>query len=324
MQHMTKPNRLLITRILPEPVMTRAARNYELTVNDDDLPYSPEELAAALIGQDGALVSLTEKCDAQLIAGAPETLRILATYSVGVDHIDIDAARRRGLIVTNTPDVLTDATAEIAVLLTLAAARRAGEGERMVREGRWQRWSPTGFLGTGLVGKQVGILGLGRIGRAIAARLKPFGVDLHYHSRNPVDAPEISALTYHPSSLDLFSACDVVIIAAAATAQTRHIVNAAAIDALGPQGVLVNVSRGDLVDEDALISALTDGRLAAAGLDVFQGEPNIDERWRTIRNVFLLPHLGSATIETRIAMGMRALDNLDQFFAGGEPADRVA
>jgi glyoxylate reductase len=281
------------------------------------------ELLRAADGRDGLLITLTEKFDAAALAQLPESVRIIATYSVGLDHIDLNAAARCGLTVTNTPDVLTSATAEIAVLLVLGACRRAGEGERMLRERRWGPWSPTGFLGSDLAGKAVGILGLGRIGQAIAARLAPFGVTLHYHSRKEVDPALAHGAHYHRSAAELFRVSQILIVAAASTAETRGIMDRSALAALPKGAYLVNVARGDLIDETAVFDALASGHLAGAGLDVYRNEPDIDPRWREFDNAFLLPHLGSATLETRVAMGMRALDNLDDFFDGRRPRDQV-
>jgi lactate dehydrogenase-like 2-hydroxyacid dehydrogenase len=323
MQQYAAMPRLAITRQLPEPVLARAAHHFAVTVNPHESPYSRPELLSTLADQDAALITLTERFDQALIAQLDPKLRIVATFSVGIDHIDLDAAHARGLAVTNTPDVLTDATAEIAILLTLGACRRAAEGLRMVRDNSWSGWSPIAFLGSNLKDKRVGILGFGRIGQAIAQRLRPFGVDLHYHSRRPVDAPDMPPVHYHDTFSGLCAASDILIIAAASTPETRHIVNRETLSALTPGAILVNVARGDLVDEDAVFEALETGRLSAVGADVFKNEPTIDPRWRQIDRAFLLPHLGSATLETRIAMGMRALDNLIDFFAGRTPRDLV-
>jgi glyoxylate reductase len=320
MQHSDDRPKLLLTRKLPDLVEARARRRYDVRLNTDDQLYNSANLLAAMKGMDAALVALTDKFSAPVIEALPDCVRMLATFSVGLDHIDLQAAAKRGLVIANTPDVLTDATAEMAVLLTLGACRRIGEGERMLRGGHWGAWSPTGFLGTGLTGRHVGILGLGRIGQAIAQRLAPFGVHLHYHSRRPVDAP---GLTYHATPFDLFGTSQIMIIAAASTPETRHIVNKGHLAAMVPGGILVNIARGDLVDEDAVFAALKSGHLAAAGLDVYQNEPKIDPRWLEFDQVLLSPHLGSATIETRVAMGMRALDNLDDFFNHRRPRDQV-
>jgi glyoxylate reductase len=320
---MNEKPRLLITRRLPGPVESRAAARYALELTSRPGPFPIPDLLRAAADRDGLLISLTEKMDAAALAELPGSVRIIATYSVGLDHIDLQAAARRGVIITNTPDVLTDATAEIAVLLTLGACRRAGEGERMIREGRWGAWSPTGFLGTDLNGKSVGILGLGRIGQAIAGRLAPFRVALHYHNRRIVDPSLAHGARYCRTLGELFAASEILIVAAASTPETRGIINAAALAALPKGAFLINVARGDLVDEPAVFEALERGHLAGVGMDVYRDEPSIDPRWRQLESAFLLPHLGSATLETRIAMGMRALDNLDDFFDGRRPRDQV-
>ena len=320
MQHSNDRPKLLLTRKLPDLVEARAGRTYDVRLNEGDQLYDSDALLHAMAGMDAALIALTDKLSATVIKALPDSVRMLATFSVGLDHIDLAAAAARGLVIANTPDVLTDATAEMAVLLTLGACRRIGEGERMVRGGHWGAWSPTGFLGIGLTGRHVGILGLGRIGQAIAQRLAPFGVHVHYHARKLVDAP---GLTYHSTPLDLFRASQIVIVAAASTPETRHIVNASTLAAMAPGGVLVNIARGDLVDEEAVFAALKSGHLSGAGLDVYQNEPRIDQRWLEFDQVLLSPHLGSATIETRVAMGMRALDNLDDFFNHRRPRDQV-
>jgi glyoxylate reductase len=320
MQHSDDRPKLLLTRKLPDLVEARARRTYAVRLNETDQLYDTHRFLAAMAGMDAALIALTDKLTASVIGALPDSVRMLATFSVGLDHIDLNAAAERGLIITNTPDVLTDATAEMAVLLTLGACRRIGEGERMVRGGHWGAWSPTGFLGVGLTGRHVGILGLGRIGQAIAQRLAPFGVHLHYHSRRPLNVP---GLTYHATPLDLFRASQIIIVAAASTPETRHIVNADHLAAMTPGGFLVNIARGDLVDEAAVFAALKSGHLAGAGLDVYQNEPRIDQNWLDFDQVLLSPHLGSATIETRVAMGMRALDNLDDFFNHRRPRDQV-
>jgi glyoxylate reductase len=256
-----------------------------------------------------------------IIAKLPSSVKIVATFSVGYEHVDIAAARERDIAVTNTPDVLTDATADIALLLILGTARGAHWGHRMVREDKWTSFSVTAPLGYDVTGRRLGILGMGRIGQAVAKRAQAFDMELHYHSRRPV-APDLArGATYHADLDRMLPHCDFLSINCASTPQTRGIVNAALIAKLPDDAIIVNSARGDIVDDDALIAALVSGKLAGAGLDVFRSEPKIDSRYRTLDNVFLLPHLGSATRDTRIAMGMRAADNLDAFFAGRNPAD---
>lgn len=319
---MSRP-RILVTRKLPPDVEARAARDYDATLNPDDRLYSHDDLAAYAANMDGILVTVTDKIDAKLIAALPESVRVIATFSVGYDHIDVAAATARGIVVTNTPDVLTDATAEIAMLLMLGAARGAASGGAIIRDGRWKNWAPTGMLGREISGKRLGILGLGRIGQAVAHRARAFGMTIHYHNRSRLDAPEECGAIYHEDIASLFRISDVLSIHCASTPETRRIVNAETLRLLPADAIVVNTARGDIVDDDALIGALASGRLAAAGLDVFNNEPNLHPGYLGLPNVFLLPHLGSATMETRNAMGFRALDNLDAFFAGHVPRDRV-
>lgn len=315
--------RLLVSRRLPASVESRLMNRFEAEFPDDDLPMAPEKLAAKANGKDALLVTPSDRINAAFIAGLPDSIRIIATFSVGFDHIDIAAARARGVTVTNTPDVLTDATADIAMLLMLGAARGAHWGERMVRESRWASWSPTKPLGLDVSGKRLGILGMGRIGQSTAHRARAFGMPIHYHSRKPVAAEDAKGATFHAKLDDLLPHCDFLSIHCASTPDTRGLINAARLALLPRPAVLVNTARGDIVDDDAVITALLDGTLAAAGLDVFRNEPNIDPRYRTLSNAFLLPHLGSATGETRVAMGMRAASNLEAFFDGKTPPDML-
>lgn len=314
---------VLITRKLPQEVEARATRLFAVRLNGDDRVYSGEEFLAKAEGCDGLLITPTEKLTAEVIGRLPASVRIVASYSVGYDHINIPAAKARGLIVTNTPDVLTDATADVAMLLILGAARGASWGERMVREGRWGIWAPTHPLGYDVTARRLGIIGMGRIGQAVATRARAFDMTIHYHSRSRLPAEREQGAVFHASLDDLLPNCDFLSIHCASTPETRGLVNTAAIARLPDGAILINTARGDIVDDDALIAALKSGKLAAAGLDVFRGEPDIDPRYRTLDNAFLLPHLGSATRRTRVAMGMRAVDNLEAYFAGRAPADSV-
>lgn len=316
--------RLLVTRLLPPAVEARITRDYDAILNPDDAPYPADRLVEAAAGRDAILLSGRERLDAATIERLPAGLRAVATYSVGYEHIDVGAAARRNLIVTNTPDVLTDATADIAMLLILAATRRAGEAERMVRAGLWTGWAPTQLLGPQIGGRTLGILGMGRIGRAVADRARAFGMSIHYSNRTRL-APELEAgATFHADPEAMLGQVDVLSLHAPATPETDRFLNARRIGLMRDGAVIVNTARGTLVDDDALIAALRSGKLFAAGLDVFTGEPKLDPRYRDIESAVLLPHLGSATFETRDAMGFRALDNLDSVFAGREPPDRLA
>lgn len=316
--------RILVTRKLPDAVEARLARDYDATFNPTDSVFDGARLATESAGHDGILVCSTEKLPAAVIEKLPPEVRIVATFSVGHDHIDIAAAKARGLAVTNTPDVLTDATADTTLLLLLAAARRAHEGERMVREDRWGRWEPTGMLGVHVTGKRLAILGMGRIGRAVAQRARGFEMEIHYNNRSRLTPELEKGAIFHEDPEELLTVADFLSINCPATQETHHFLNAGRIARMPDGAVVVNTARGSIVHDDSLIAALTSGKLAAAGLDVFEGEPNIHPGYRDLPNCFLLPHIGSATRETRDAMGFRALDNLDAFFAGKPPRDRVA
>ncbi|MDR3499161.1 MAG: D-glycerate dehydrogenase [Parvibaculum sp.] len=318
----TRPG-LLVTRRLPSAVEARAARSYNVEINAADGPWAGAELVARAQGRDGLLVTVTDRLDAETIEKLPETIRIMASFSVGLDHINLDAAAKRGIVVTNTPDVLTDATADIALLLILGAARGASPGMTAIRERTWANWAPTGMLGIGITGKRLGILGMGRIGRAVAARARAFGMAIHYHNRRRLDEAAAEGAVWHETVEDLLAHSDILSVHCASTAETRGLLDARTLALLPKGAVVVNTARGDIVNDDALIAALQSGHIAAAGLDVFNNEPNIDPRYRTLPNTFLLPHLGSATLETRNAMGFRALDNLDEFFAGRRPRDQI-
>jgi lactate dehydrogenase-like 2-hydroxyacid dehydrogenase len=318
------PPALLISRRLPPVVEQRAAQSYDARLNKDDEPYTAERLLALAEGCDGLLVCPGNTVDAALIAKLPSTVKIVATYSVGFDHIDVKAATARGLTVTNTPEVLTDATADTAILLMLAAARRAGEGERLVRAGQWDGWRPTQLLGTHVSGKRLGILGMGRIGQAVAKRARGFDMAIHYADIRRLPPAQEHGATYYANPDDLLPHVDVLSLHMPGGADTAKFLNATRIARLRKGVIVVNSARGTLVDDDALIAALTSGQVAAAGLDVYANEPHLNRGYCALENVCLLPHLGSATVETRNAMGFRALDNLDAFFAGKAPPDRLA
>ena len=265
----------------------------------------------------------TEKLTADVIARLPASVRAICSFSVGYDHIDLAAAKARGILVTNTPDVLSNATAEIAMLLLLGAARRAHEGARMLRTNTWADWSATGQLGIEVTGKRLGIIGMGRVGQIMAKRARGFDMQIHYNNRHRLSPDLEAGAIYHQELNELLVHCDFLSIHCPATPETHHLLDAARIALLPDGAVVVNTARGAVVDDDALIAALTSGKLFAAGLDVFNNEPNIDPRYRDLDNAFLLPHIGSATRETRDAMGFRALDNLDAIMAGREPGDRL-
>ena len=314
---------LLVTRKLPQAVLDRAARDYEAKVNADDRLYGPDEIVELARDCDAILICSSEAFTAALIERLPPSVRMVATFSVGTEHMDLAAAKKRGLAVTNTPDVLTDSTADITMLVLLGAARRAYEGQLMVRENKWVGWTPTQLLGVHVSGKRLGILGMGRIGRAVARRARGFGMKIHYHNRSRL-APELEdGAVYHAEAEEMLGHCDFLSINCPATSETHHFLDARRIALLPERAVVTNTARGTIVEDEALIAALKSGRLAAAGLDVFEGEPNIHPGYRTLPNVFIIPHMGSATRETRDAMGFKCLENLDAFFAGREPPDRV-
>jgi len=313
--------RILVTRKMMPDVEERIAARFEATLNPDDHPMSPAEIIAQAARHDGLLVSSFDRLGPDFIPALPPSIRIIATHSVGYDHLSIPQAEAKGIAVTNTPGVLTDATADIALLLMLGAARGASWGDRMVRENRWGATTLVSPLGHDVSGKRLGILGMGRIGQAVARRARAFGMEIHYHSRKPVPAEDALGAHHHAHFGSLLPNCDFLSINCASTAETRGMVNAEALALLPAGAIVVNTARGDIVEDDALIAALASGRIAAAGLDVFKGEPQIDPRYRSLENVFLLPHLGSATPGTRSAMGHKCIDNLEQFFLGERPTD---
>ena len=315
---------ILVTRKLPDAVEDRLRRDYGPRLNPDDRLYSGDELIALSEGADAIMPCHTEKFTADIIARLPDCVKAIANFSVGIDHVDLKAAAARGIIVTNTPDVLSDATAEIAILCMLGAARRASEGERLVRSSQWKDWSPAFMVGTQITGKRVGIVGMGRVGQIVARRMRGFDMEVHYHNRRKIDPELEQGAVYHQSLEEMLPLCDVLSLNCPATPETTGLLNDERIALLPRDAIVVNTARGALVDDDALVGALKSGRLRAAGLDVYNNEPDIDPRYREMDNCFLLPHVGSATRETRDAMGYRALDNLDAIFSGREPVDRVA
>lgn len=315
---------VLVTRKLPEAVEDRLRRDYQPRLNPDDRLYSRDALIEAAAGADAIIPCHTERFSAEVIARLPASVRIIANFSVGYDHVDVEAAKGRGLVVTNTPEVLSDATAELTILLMLGAARRASEGERLVRTRTWRDWSPSFMVGTQVSGKRLGIVGLGRVGRVTARRARGFDMEIHYHDLQRLPQDLEAGAIYHPTPEDLMPHCDFLAFHCVATPQTRKMLNSNRIALLPPGAIVVNASRGAVIDDEALIAALKSGKVAAAGLDVYNNEPDIHPEYRELPNTFLMPHIGSATKETRDAMGFRALDNLDAFFAGREPKDRVA
>ena len=317
---------VVVTRRLPAPVEQRLAQEFDARVNQDDHSFTTAELGEALRGADALVPTVSDRITAQTLAVEPLRARILANFGVGFNHIDVAAAKARGLVVTNTPDVLTDDTADDAIMLMLMVARRAGEGERHVRSGTWTGWRPTHMLGTKVSGKTLGLIGLGRIGRAVARRAhQGFGMRVVFHDPYPPPANVVADLAAEPKATveDVLREADFVSLHSPATPETRHLMNAERLALMRPTAFLINTARGDIVDEAALVAALERRQIAGAALDVYEQEPHVTPALLTMENVVLLPHLGSATQETRVAMGMRALDNLAAFFAGSAPRDRV-
>ena len=317
---MAKP-RILITRRWPAAAEAEAQARFAVTLNAADAPLDAAALRAALRDADGLACTVTDRLDAAALDGA--TARIVANYGVGVSNIDLDAARAAGVVVTNTPDVLTDCTADLAMALMLAAARRLGEGEREVRAGRWTGWRPTHMIGAKVTGATLGVIGYGRIGRALARRAAlGFGMRVVYFNRSAV-ADDLGAARLDSPEAVLAEA-DFVSLHMPGGAENRHVIDADRLALMKPSAFLINTARGEVVDEAALADALEGRRLAGAGLDVFEAEPAVHPRLRDLPNVVLAPHLGSATEATRVAMGMMALDNLSAFFDGRAPPNRVA
>lgn len=314
--------KLLVTRPMTDDAQAEIARHFDVTLHRGG-PLNVDQARAALADYDAVLPTLGDAFGAEAFAQGSARCRMLANFGVGYNHIDVAAARAADVMVTNTPDAVTDATADIAMTLLLMTARRAGEGERLVRAGRWKGWEPTQMLGTHVTGKTVAIIGMGRIGKAIAARChNGFGMQVVFFNRSTVSAPGVPARQM-PDLHSALDAADFAIIAVPGGAATRGVIDAAALDALGPRGILINIARGDVVDEDALIEALQTGRIAAAGLDVYAREPIVPDALKAMENVVLLPHLGTAAAEVRTAMAMRALDNLIAFAEGRTPPDLV-
>jgi lactate dehydrogenase-like 2-hydroxyacid dehydrogenase len=314
--------KLLITRPLPDTVVDAARSHYDVTLRNDTTPLSPTDLRAALRDYDGLLPTLGDKFDAAVFADVPSPrAKILANFGVGYNHIDAAAATKAGIAVSNTPGAVTDATADIALMLILMTARRAGEGERMVRSGAWAGWHPTQLLGTHVTGATVGIIGMGRIGKAIAKRCHyGFGMQVVFHNRSRLADAGMPATQV---SLPQAMAADFVVVAVPGGPATQHLINGGAFAAMQPHGIFINISRGEVVDETALIAALTAGRIAGAGLDVYEFEPHIPAALMAMENITLLPHLGTAALTVRIDMGLMAVDNLKAFAEGRDLPNRV-
>jgi lactate dehydrogenase-like 2-hydroxyacid dehydrogenase len=315
---------VVATRRLPQACERRLEASYNFRRGDDATDFSSDALRDHANGATALIVTPVERLDAATIEALPETIKIMATFSVGYEHIDIEAAKKKGLRVSNTPGVLTAATADLALFLILAATRRAHEGQAFLRSGAWRGIRPTQLLGTQLASKNLGIIGMGRIGSAVAERARAFGMSVVYHNRRPAAPRDIAGdATFVPTLGELLPRCDVLSLHCPLTPETKNILNAERIAQLPDGAAIVNTARGGLVEDDALIAALESGKLSAAGLDVYANEPNLDKRYLGMENVFLLPHLGSATVETRTAMGMLAIDSVDAVLEGREPPHPV-
>ena len=320
----SKP-KVILTRKLPETVETRMRELFSTTLNETDIALSWAQLEEAVKTADVLVPTVTDKIDADLIAAAGSQLRLIASFGTGVDHIDLAAARARGITVTNTPGVLTEDTADVTMALILAVPRRIAEGDALVRSGQWQGWAPTGMLGHRINSKRLGIIGMGRIGEAVARRARGFGLSIHYHNRKAVHQETEAELeaTYWESLEQMLARVDIVSVNCPHTSQTSNLLSADRLALMQQSAYLVNTSRGDVVDESALVAALNAGTIGGAGLDVFQGEPDINPAILAARNTVLLPHLGSATVESRTAMGLKVVENANAFAAGQDLIDPV-
>lgn len=320
------PNpRVVVTRELPDATMNRLEALFDTVNNRSDLAMSREQLAAAMADCDVLVPTVVDAIDAELIAGAGERLKLIANFGAGVNHIDLKAARARGIIVTNTPGVLTEDTADMTMALIVSVPRRLAEGEKLVRSGEWKGWSPGGMLGHRIGGKALGIVGMGRIGQAVARRARAFGLSIHYHNRHrlpKIVEAELQA-QWHPNLDEMLANIDILTIHTPRNADSENLISAERIALLRPHVYLINASRGGIVDEEAMIDALEGGRLAGAGLDVWTHEPMIDPRLLALPNVVMTPHMGSATFEGRLATGEKVMTNIRMWADGHRPPDQV-
>ncbi|WP_282094051.1 2-hydroxyacid dehydrogenase [Epibacterium ulvae] len=316
---------VVVTRRLPEPVETRLCELFDVKLRDEDRPMSRSELAQALQEADVLVPTVTDTIDAALLGQAGEQLKLIANYGAGVDHIDVATARERGVLVSNTPGVLTDDTADMAMALIMAVVRRVPEGLAMMQKGEWEGWAPTALMGGRLAGRRIGILGMGGIGQAVARRAAAFGMQVHYHNRRRLHAEAEKQLeaTYWESLDQMVARMDVISVNCPSTPSTFHLMNARRLKLMKSDAVLVNTSRGEVVDENALTRMLRAGEIAGAGLDVYENGSAVNPRLRELSNVVLLPHMGSATVEGRIEMGEKVLLNIKTFEDGHRPPDQV-
>jgi len=316
---------VVVTRRLPEAVETRMKELFDVELRDDDAPMSREALAAAMVRSDVLVPTITDQIDARLLAQAGDRLKLIANYGAGVDHIDVATARQRGILVTNTPGVVTEDTADMTMALILGVTRRIPEGLALMQSGDWRGWTPTAMMGGRIGGRRLGILGMGRIGQAVARRARAFGMQIHYHNRKRLrpEVEEAVDATYWDSLDQMVARMDVLSINCPHTPSTFHLMNARRLKLMKPSAVIVNTSRGEVIDENALTRMLRAGEIAGAGLDVYEHGTQINPRLRDLVNVFLLPHMGSATVEGRIEMGEKVIINIKTFNDGHRPPDLV-
>ena len=314
--------KILITRKLLRSCEEKASKIFDAKLNGNDELYSQSKLIELSQGCDAILTSLTDKMDKDIINKLPDSIKVISNFAVGFGNIDLEAAKDRDIIVTNTPDVLTDATAEIAMLLILGAARRASEGIEYAKNSNW-KWSADFLIGKQLTGARLGVLGMGRIGRAVAKLAKPFGMIIHYHNRSKLSPELEDGAIYHDSIKSLFSVSDILSINCPTTKETVNIINKETLEYFPTGAIITNSARGDMIDDDAMIDALTRRKIYAVGLDVYKNEPNLNPGYLKIKDAFILPHLGSATKETRTAMANLAIDNMDEFFKTGNCKNKV-
>ncbi len=314
--------KILITRKLIKESEDKAVKTFKPIFNTNDELYSQKKVIEMSNGCDGILSSLTDKMDKQTIDKLPDTIKIISNFAVGFGNIDLEAAKSRGIAVTNTPEVLSDATAEIGILLILGACRRAAEGIQSAQEGGW-KWSADYLIGKQLTGTRLGVLGMGRIGQKIAKIARSLGMIIHYHNRSKLSEEKEQGAVYHKDIKSLFSVSDVLSICCPATKETKNMINKETVEYFPRGAVITNVARGDIVDDEALIDALNRRKIYAVGLDVYKNEPNLNPGYSKIKSAFILPHLGSATKDTRIAMANLAIDNIDEFFKTGNCKNKV-
>ncbi|NLC36815.1 MAG: D-glycerate dehydrogenase [Alcaligenaceae bacterium] len=321
---MTDSPRVFVACDLPESVQALFIERFQARCNDKGRTLTAAELLEGTQGMQALVLTATDLLKADVVAQLPDTLKVVCTYSIGMEHMDIEALKARGIAVLATPDVLSESCADTAFLLMLGAARRVLESSALLRSGEWTGWTPRQLLGVDVWGRRLGVLGMGRIGRAIAQRARGFGMEVHYHNRSRLAKELEAGAIYHDSLAGLAAHSDFLCVACPSSPETRGLVSADIISRLPSQAVVCNIARGDIIDDTALVAALESGAIAAAGLDVFAGEPDIHPAYRRLPNVFGLPHIGSATESTRLAMGRLLCDGLGAYFSGGQPSNRVA